>query len=85
MTREKRKCGDYSEELVAAVKYLMGKGITRSTEIARRLGISPFTVRNIKYRLQKQKEEKSEEGKLSVTRPRSKRKRDLLDELLGDK
>lgn len=38
----------YSEELIAAVKLLLRKGITRSTEIARRLEVSPFTVRNVK-------------------------------------
>ena len=44
----KRRTGAYSEDTIAAVKYLVGKGITRSSEIARRLDISPFTANNIK-------------------------------------
>jgi len=36
----------YSEELIKAVKYLYEKGF-KSTEIAKRLDTSPFTVRNV--------------------------------------
>ncbi|MHC1628070.1 MAG: transposase [Candidatus Nezhaarchaeales archaeon] len=36
----------YSEELIAAVKYLYERGF-RSSEIAKRLDVSPFTIRNI--------------------------------------
>ncbi|OYT50839.1 MAG: hypothetical protein B6U76_12035 [Desulfurococcales archaeon ex4484_217_2] len=36
----------YSKDLIVAVKYLYEKGF-RSSEIARRLGVSPFTVRNV--------------------------------------
>ena len=41
----------YSEELIAAVRYLMSRGIVKTTEIARRLDVSPYTVRNIKQML----------------------------------
>ena len=44
----KRRTGAYSEDTIVAVKYLVEKGITRSSEIARRLDISPFTANNIK-------------------------------------
>jgi len=42
-----------AKELVAAVKWLLHKGVTRSTEIARRLEVSPFTINNIKQMLRK--------------------------------
>jgi len=68
----KKKMFRYSEELVHAVKYLSEKGLN-SGEIARRLGISPFTVRNIKYMLRKREKEPK-------TKPR--KHRDILDEIL---
>ncbi|MBW2674860.1 MAG: hypothetical protein JRD89_15840, partial [Deltaproteobacteria bacterium] len=37
----------FTEETINAVKYLMQKGVTKSTEIGRRLGLSPFTVQTI--------------------------------------
>jgi len=46
----------YSEYLVAAVKYLVMKGITKPSEIAQRLDISPYTARDIKYKLKKRGE-----------------------------
>jgi len=46
----------YSETLVQAVKWLIMCGITRSGEIAKRLEVSPFTVRNIKVLLRKRGE-----------------------------
>jgi len=46
----------YSEYLVAAVKYLVMKGITKPSEIAKRLDISKYTARDIKYKLKKRGE-----------------------------
>jgi len=65
----------YREDLIKAVEFLMRRGITRSGEIARRLGISPFTVRNIKLILRRRKarEEKKEKEKSL----------DVLEEILG--
>lgn len=47
---------DYSDLLVCAVKYLIAKGITKSTEIAKRLDVSPYTVNSIKTMLRKRGE-----------------------------
>jgi len=52
----------YSEDLVMAVKYLIGKGLN-SRKIAERLGISPYTVRSIKRILRKRGLLKSEKSK----------------------
>lgn len=46
----------YPEELVIAVKWLLYKGVTRSTDIARRLEVSPYTVSNVKRILRKRGE-----------------------------
>jgi len=46
----------YSEYLIAAVKYLVMKGITKPSEIAKRLDISKYTARDIKYKLKKRGE-----------------------------
>jgi len=46
----------YSEYLINAVKYLIMKGITKPSEIAKRLDISPYTARDIKYKLKKRGE-----------------------------
>ena len=43
----------YPEELITAVWWLLHKGITRSSDIARRLEVSPYTVSNIKTLLRK--------------------------------
>jgi len=69
----------YREELIAAVEYLMKRGIKRSGEIAKRLGVSPFTVRNIKLILKRRKarEEKEKE------KAKSKKSKDVIEEILG--
>jgi len=51
----------YSEDLVKAVKYLYEKGL-KTTEIAKRLDVSPFTVRNIISILNRRSKVKREEG-----------------------
>lgn len=66
----------YRPELVAAVEYLLSKGITRSGEIAKRLGVSPFTVRNIKAILRRKQREKEEKAK-------SKKSKDVIEEILS--
>lgn len=65
----------YSEKLIVAVEYLMEKGITKDREIAERLGVSPHTVKTIKFMLKKRsmgeakkaepkrEEKEAEEGK----------------------
>ena len=73
---------EYDERLIRAVEYLIERGITKSTEIAKRLGISPWTVRNIKYILRKMKEEKKEEKKEGEKEEEEKSK-DVLEEILG--
>ncbi|RLE47844.1 MAG: hypothetical protein DRJ18_02750 [Candidatus Methanomethylicota archaeon] len=49
---------DYPEDAIIAVKYLIKKGITRTNEIAKRLNLSPFTVRNIKQILMRREKAK---------------------------
>ena len=66
----------YREELIAAVEYLMQRGITRSGEIAKRLGLSPFTVRNIKDIIRRRKRREEEKTK-------SKKSKDIIEEILG--
>lgn len=46
--KKRKKLPIYHEDLIMAVKYLYDKGITKSSEIAKRLDLSPYTVRNIK-------------------------------------
>ena len=69
----------YRPQLVAAVEYLLSKGITRSGEIAKRLGVSPFTVRNIKIILKRRQQEKEEKGK---EKAKVKKPKDVTDEIL---
>jgi len=68
----------YNENLIAAVEYLMKRGITRSGEIAKRLGISPFTVRNIKAILGRRKKENGKERKEEKA---MKKKKSLIETL----
>ncbi|RLF08531.1 MAG: hypothetical protein DRJ60_00270 [Thermoprotei archaeon] len=68
----------YREELIAAVEYLMKyRGITRNSEIARRLNVSPFTVRNIKQILKRRKARKERE------KAEPKKPKDIIEEILG--
>jgi len=62
-TRFKDGFPDYPEDAIIAVKYLIKKGITKTNEIAKRLGLSPNTVRNIKVILRKREREKQEKKK----------------------
>ena len=82
----------YSDELIAAVEYLLKQGITRSTEIAERLGISPFTARNIKTLLRRKKAVEEAKRKSGTdTKPsqgkeesnRQERTKDVIEELLS--
>ena len=77
----------YPEDVIIAVKYLMEKGITRSTEIAERLDLSPYTVRNIKRILRKRGLIDAEEQKVSkkaiVVKAKSKKPKDVIEEILG--
>ena len=79
----------YSEELITAVKWLLHKGITRSGDIARRLEVSPYTVRNIKTILRKRGEYPEVEPKRR--KPQSKRKKkkeakeDFITKMFGGK
>ena len=61
--------GSYSEHLINAVKYLIMKGITKPSEIAKRLDISPYTARNVK-RLLKQRGDLPEPNSLWKNRGR---------------
>jgi len=84
----------YSEYLVAAVKYLVMKGITKPSEIAQRLDISPYTARDIKYKLKKRGElpEPNSLWKNRGRKPNGKKQmkkdkevdkpKDIIDELL---
>jgi len=71
------KKGEYSEELIVAVDYLMKRGITRCGEIAKRLNVSPFTVRNIKRILRKRK------ARMKLKTEKKEKPKDFLDEILG--
>ena len=73
MEEGKMKGYEYHDDLIKAVEYLMRKGVTRSGEIARRLGISPFTVRNIKYLLRRKAREEQKKEK----------PKDVIEEILG--
>ena len=82
----------YSDELIAAVEYLLKRGVTRSNEIAERLGISPFTVRNIKTLLNRKKATEEAKRKSGTdTKPsqgkeesnRQERTKDAIEELLS--
>ena len=84
----------YSEYLVAAVKYLVMKGITKPSEIAQRLDISPYTARDIKYKLKKRGElpEPNSLWKNRGRKPRSKsikkdkevdKPKDIIELILG--
>lgn len=78
MEEGKMKGYEYHDDLIKAVEYLMRKGVTRSGEIARRLGISPFTVRNIKYLLRKRKAKRKQEKK-----EKKEKSKDVIEEILG--
>ena len=67
----------YREELIVAVEYLMRRGITRSGEIAKRLGLSPFTVRNIKLILKRRKAREERE------KAKSEKPKDVIEEILS--
>jgi len=43
----------FDEDLFAAVRYLMKKGINSNKEIARRLNVSPGTVATVKFLLKR--------------------------------
>jgi len=75
----------YPEDVIIAVKYLMEKGITRSTEIAERLDLSPYTVRNIKKILRERGliEGKEKVRKTVVAKAKSKKPKDVIEEILG--
>lgn len=79
----------YSEELIMAVKYLLNKGLN-SRQVADRLEISPYTVRNIKRILRKRgllapQEGQEEESakKVATARSESKKSKDVVEEILG--
>jgi len=73
----------YSEETIIAVKYLIDKGITRSGEIARRLKLSPYTVRNIKKILRERGllKDGKKTGKTPIKKAKSE---DIISILLGE-
>ena len=82
----------YREELIMAVSYLINRGITRSGEIAKRLDVSPYTVRNIKSILKRRarqegrgKDEKPTAGKkmAPTAKAKFKKHKDVIEELLG--
>lgn len=77
----------YSEDVIAAVKYLiLKKGVTRSTEIAQRLGISPYTARNIKKILRDRgvldKPKRKVKGRI---KSKSVKGKYIIEEILGGK
>lgn len=79
----------YPEDLIMAVKYLLEKGFN-SREVADRLEISPYTVRNIKRVLRKRGLLAPQEGqeeepakKVAVVRSKSKKSKDVIEEILG--
>ena len=77
---------DYPEDVMVAVKYLVEKGVTKSTEIAKRLGVSPYTARNIKKLLRRRGLLKVEEpalAKVATTKAKSKKPRDIIEAILG--
>ena len=78
----KKKWFNYNEDLIHAVKYLSEKGY-RTTEIARRLNVSPFTVRNIKQYVLRKREKESGTNPQKKTKKTKKTKRDFLEELLA--
>lgn len=74
----------YSEDVIAAVKYLiLKKGVTRSTEIAQRLGISPYTARNIKKILRDRGVLDKPKRKVRRTKSKSVKGKDIIEEILG--
>lgn len=76
----------YSEDLIMAVKYLIKKGFN-SREIADRLGISPYTVRNIKRILRERGLLKTEEPKKAKTtvENKSKKPESIIEKILSSK
>jgi len=80
----------YPEDLIMSVRYLTRKGLN-ARKIADRLGISPFTVRNIKRILRERGllgtgEHESTKHKIKAkNKTRGKKSdEDIIDILLGD-
>lgn len=74
----------YPEDLIIAVRWLLHKNVIKSSEIARRLEVSPFTVSKIKSILRKRGEfpkpgEKKRRVKKKLT-PEERRKKKELKE-----
>jgi len=75
----------YSEELIYAVLYFIKyKKITRSGEIAKRLGLSPFTVATVKHILKYRGLIPGDQKKGRNSRKDNKKEqKDIIGELLG--
>jgi len=82
--RKIRDFPDYPEDLIMAVKYLVEKGFN-SRQIAERLDISPYTARNIKVILRRRGLIKDETSKPKevVVKAKSKKSKDVIEEILG--
>lgn len=78
----------YDTRLVNAVEYLLEKGITKSSEIAKRLNISPYTARNIKKLLREKKENEKKQKKQTKTTtmqsPKKSKKRKTIVEIIKE-
>ncbi len=55
----------YPEKLLIAVEYLLEKGVTKPSEIARRLNISPTTATTVKYLVLRRKRQQEAESQIS--------------------
>ncbi|RLG23145.1 hypothetical protein DRN85_09880 [Methanosarcinales archaeon] len=77
---------NYPEELITAVKWLIYKGVTRSSDIARRLEVSPYTVNNIKTLLRKRgdfPEPRERRKKRKREEKKEKKKSDWISRMFG--
>lgn len=73
----------YPEELITAVKWLIHKGVTRSSDIARRLEVSPYTVSNIKTLLRKRGEYPDTESKRrKKPQPKKRAKKEVKEDFI---
>jgi len=74
----------YSEDLIIAVRWLLHKGVTRSSDIARRLEVSPYTIRNIKRVLKQRGEfpEEAEKGRKAHIRRKPKKKKKAKEDFI---
>jgi len=73
----------YPEELIIAVKWLLHKGVTRSSDIARRLEVSPYTVNNIKTLLRKKGEYPEAKPKRRIKpQPKKKAKKEAKEDFI---